>query len=738
MIPGNAFRLLVTAVRAGPLAVPTVMGFSFSSAPMTGDDLLHELLALSVVIVATRVLGFAFRRLRQPLVVGEIVAGVVLGPSLLGWISPDAFAFLFPPAAISFLNAIARLGVILYMFLVGLEIDPLLLRRQSSATIALAQFGIVLPLILGVLVALPLYPQMSAAAVTPLHFYFFLGIVMAATAFPVLARILTDRRIHTTPIGAVALGSAALGDLTVWFLLAILLGLIEAESAGGLAAFTMIAGFLLLLVLLVYPAMRRLSVVYGNRGRLTQGVMATVFVALLMSALVAQTIGLHALIGAFALGAVIPHDSGMARELTDRFEDPVVVLLLPAFFAITGLRTELAALSPAQWLLCGAIIVVAWAGKFGASALAARLWGMGWRDASVLGVLMNTRGLIELIVLDIGFGLAIISPSLFTILVVMTLVTTFATTPVIDLIVPRAETEGEAAPATTINPALGPVRRAAIVVAISNPEGAAHLLDVALAANRPGDPPPHVVAMARRPAEGVRSGLREMEQRVAPQPPALVAALDYVHERGSAVTSQAVWTDDPATDILRAAKEAQCEWIMLGAHQSVFGSDFRGGVVRSITDRAESIPVRVAVVTPAPRQRLDRIFVVVDHSPHGRAALDLGIRLVKRTRRSLHVILVPRIDVKPDLPLLEMVRSVGRAEGLRLHTDVLAERSAAQLARQAPGPLVIIGTNLLDEFILPQSGLSGYSTIVVQGISSEPQVASSEPDRGAASSSKGG
>ena len=144
---------------------------------------------------------------------------------------------------------------------------------------------------------------------------------------------------------------------------------------------------------------------------------------------------------------------------------------------------------------------------------------MGWRDASVLGVLMNTRGLIELIVLDIGFGLGLISPSLFTILVVMTLVTTFSTAPMIDVLVPRTEAEEENAPATTINPALGPVRRAAIVVAISNPEGAAHLLDVALAANRPDDPPPHVVAMARRPAEGVRSGLREMEQRVAPQPP---------------------------------------------------------------------------------------------------------------------------------------------------------------------------------------------------------------------------
>jgi hypothetical protein len=325
-------------------------------------------------------------------------------------------------------------------------------------------------------------------------------------------------------------------------------------------------------------------------------------------------------------------------------------------------------------------------------------------------------------------------------LVVMTLVTTFATTPIIDVLIPRKQKEPEGAPAAAINPALGPVRRAAIVVAISNPEGVANLLDLALAANRPDDPPPHVVALARRPAEGVRTGLREVEQRVAPQPPALSAALDHVHARGSAVTSQAVWTDDPALDILRAAKEAQSEWLLLGAHHSVFGSDLRGGVVRTIAEHAEEIPVNVAVMTPGPAQPLDRVFAVVDHSAHGRAVLELGIRLVKRTRRSLHVILVPRADIKPDLPLLEMVRSIGRAEGLRLHTDVLAERSGAQLARQAPGPLVIIGTNLLDEFAVPQAGLSRdpRTMIVVQGASREPFGLDAEQGRSAASTAKTG
>ncbi|HEV3112790.1 MAG TPA: cation:proton antiporter [Candidatus Binataceae bacterium] len=732
-------RAFLIAVAGGPISVSAAAigtSFDFGFAPLGGTAVLHELLALAVAIVMVQALGLAFRHLRQPLIVGEMIAGIVLGPSLLGWLSPHAFAFLFPPQAVAFLSEIARVGVILYMFLVGLELEPALLRRQTAATAAIAEFGILVPFSFGVLLAMPLFTRYSSSP-GPFYFRFFMGLAMAVTAFPVLARILTDRRIHKTPVGAMALSSAALGDLTIWCLLALLLALLQARAAGAMATAAMIAGFAAVLVFVGRPLMVRLSVVYGNRARLTQGVMATIFVSLLVCALAAQMVGLGAFLGAFALGAVMPHDSGMTRELTDRLEDLVVVLVLPAFFAMIGLRTEVNLFGAGQWLVCGAIIVLASAAKIGASALAARMGGCGWRDASAVGVLMNTRGLVELIVLDIGFGLKIVSPEMFTMLVLMTVAATFATTPIIDSLFPRAMEEEDREPAGTISPALGPVRRAAIVVAISNPEGAANLLDLALEANRPGDPPPHVVALARRPAEGVRSGLREVEQRVAPQPPALAAALDHVYARSTAVTSQAVWTDDPALDILRAAKEAQSEWLLLGAHHSVFGSDLRGGVVRSIAERAETIPVNVAVLTPGPAEPLDRIFAVVDHSLHGRAALELGIRLVKRTKRSLHVILVPRTNVKPDLPLLEMVRSIGRAEGLRLHTDVLAERSAVQLARQAPGPLIIVGTNLLDEFDLPSTGMlrGSHSMIVVQGADSH-RFGLAEHDRGAAGGSK--
>ncbi|HEY2106665.1 MAG TPA: cation:proton antiporter, partial [Candidatus Binataceae bacterium] len=423
---GASFRVLIGPA-AGLISVSAraVDGFNLGLAPVGGSAILHELLALAIAIVMVQTLGLAFRQLRQPLIVGEMIAGIVLGPSLLGWISPHAFAFLFPPQAVSFLSAIARVGVILYMFLVGLELEPALLRRQTAATAAIAEFGIVVPFAVGVLLAIPLFNHYSSAP-GPLYFGFFMGLALAVTAFPVLARILTDRRIHKTPIGAIALSSAALGDVTIWGLLALLLALLQARVSGAMATTAMIAGFAAVLVLVGRPLMVRLSVVYGNRARLTQGVMATIFVSLLVCALAAQMIGLGAFLGAFALGAVMPHDSSMTREVTDRLEDLVVVLVLPAFFATVGLRTEVGLFGAGQWLLCAGVIALASAAKIGASTLAARMGGGGWREASAVGVLMNTRGLVELIVLDAGFGLKIVSPEMFAMLVLMTVAATFA------------------------------------------------------------------------------------------------------------------------------------------------------------------------------------------------------------------------------------------------------------------------------------------------------------------------
>ena len=496
--------------------------------------------------------------------------------------------------------------------------------------------------------------------------------------------------------------------------------------------------------------MVRLSLVYGNRGRLTQGVMAAIFVALLVSASATELIGIHAVFGAFALGAVIPHDSGMAREMTDRLEDLVIVLLLPAFFAYTGLRTQIGLVSGyEQWMMCALIVVVASAGKFGGSAVAARITGLNWRDSSALGVLMNTRGLMELIVLNIGLEMNVISPTLFAMLVIMALVTTFATTPILHLItrgeIPEVQPfpelgtfspEPMVAPQAAIRaahpaprPAQLPARpipagteHRAILVPVSNPEGVAVLVELALAATPLGARPPRVLALVKTPPGGVRSGLREADQRVPPRSPALAAALDLALERGSIITPQAVWTTDPAADILAFAKEPQIGWILLGSHRAVFGSDFMGGVVREILDKARDLPVHVAVVIHGGERPLDRVFAVVDRGTHGRAALDLALRVALRKRSGLHAVLVPDHGSAEDTELLELIRDAGRALGRRLHTDVLSAPTAAQLARQTPGGLVVIATNLADKVGLSPEDLTDprRCVVVVQGSDSAP------------------
>src|SRR5271168_952329 len=378
------------------LGAPEQVGsnlFGSAASLATQQDLLHVLLALVVVIATARAMGSIFRTVGQPPVVGEIIAGIVLGPSLLGRLAPGAEGYLFPATVGPFLNIIAQVGVILYMFLVGLELDPSLLRNRGHSTVAISHASIIAPFLLGATIALYLYPHLSTSDVPFTCFSLFLGVSMSITAFPVLARILTDRGIHKTRMGVIALTCAAVDDVTAWCLLAFVVSVVEARTYGALSTIVLALAFIAAMALVVRPAMVRLTFLYGNRG-LTQGLMAAIFVALLLSALTTDVIGIHAIFGAFALGAIIPHDSSLARELTDRLEDLVIVLLLPAFFAFTGLRTQIGLVHGAnEWMVCALIIAVASVGKFGGGTIAARLTGLGWRESSALGVLMNTRGL---------------------------------------------------------------------------------------------------------------------------------------------------------------------------------------------------------------------------------------------------------------------------------------------------------------------------------------------------------
>lgn len=398
------------------------------------SPMLHVLLSLAVVIVTANLLWGVFRRFGQPRVVAEVIAGIALGPSLLGRFAPDVQSFVLPRATMPFLNVVSQIGVMLFMFVVGLELDGGLLRRRSQVTLAISHASMVFPFLLGCSIAIWFYPELAPEGVSLSNFALFLGTCMSVTAFPVLARILTDRGAHRSQLGAMALSCAAVIDATAWCLLAVVVGIAEASNDKAFVTMGLAISFVILLVLVVRPLLERSLQKQELTGKTSQSTMIVTLIGLLLSALSAEAIGLHALFGAFLFGAIIPRDSRLARELTLRLEDVVVLLFLPAFFAFTGMRVRLGLLSSiSDWTYCLVIIAAACAGKFGGSTAAARVMGFSWRDSFSLGVLMNTRGLMELIILDVGLDLGILSPRLYTMLVLMTVVTTLASPALLQL-----------------------------------------------------------------------------------------------------------------------------------------------------------------------------------------------------------------------------------------------------------------------------------------------------------------
>lgn len=408
------------------------------------DVLRHVLLALAAVIALGRALGGLLRYVNQPPVIGEVLAGILLGPSLLGWAAPQAAQALLPASAAPYLGMLAQIGVICYMFVVGLEFDAGLLANRGHAALAISHASILAPFLSGVLLALAIYGRMAPPGIGFTAFSLFLGVAMSITAFPVLARILTDRGLNRTPLGMLALCCAAVDDVTAWCLLAMVVGVATAQAGSVLVVIALTIAYAGVMLLVVRPLLVR----YGTRLLASEGEplgMTIVFVALLVSAATTEWIGIHAIFGGFLLGVIIPHESGLARDLGDRLSRLVTTLLLPAFFALTGMRTEFGLLSDfGLWLWCGVIIVVATVGKLGGTIIAARLTGLGMRESAGLGVLMNTRGLMELVVLNIGLDLGVISPTLFTMMVVMAIVTTLATSPALDRILRAGDRQPEA------------------------------------------------------------------------------------------------------------------------------------------------------------------------------------------------------------------------------------------------------------------------------------------------------
>jgi Kef-type K+ transport system membrane component KefB len=415
-----------------PDRAPGAAAFGSAGPAAHTSELAAFLLALIVVVACARALGLVAARLGQAPVIGEMIAGIVLGPSLLGRLWPAGSAALFTPHVTDLLGIGAQASVVLFMFLVGLELDPARLKGHSHLTIVISHAGIVAPFVLGTFLALYLYPRYSTRDVPFLAFALFSGVSLSVTAFPVLVRILGDLRIQHTRLGALALACAAVDDATAWLLLAALTSVTRADATSALWTLGLTIAYVTLMLVFARPRVAGWVGSFDRPGGTTAGVISVAFLAILASALITEWIGIHALFGAFLLGVVSPHDSALARDLRAKLEDFVVVLALPVFFAYSGLRTRIGLQDdPAQWRDLLIIVAVASVGKVGGSFVAAWWQGVPRSEAWGLGILMNTRGLMELIVLNVGLDLKVLSPDLFALLVLMAVITTVATTPLL-------------------------------------------------------------------------------------------------------------------------------------------------------------------------------------------------------------------------------------------------------------------------------------------------------------------
>ena len=394
------------------------------------------LLQMSIVLLVAVACGRIAGKLGQPRVIGEIIGGILIGPSVFGRFAPHFSADLFPQSSLAQLELLSTVGLVLFLFLIGMELDYSQLRRQRVTAMAGSGMSILLPFIMGAILAHPLRVRFAPHGIGNIPFVLFLGIAMSITAFPVLARIIEERNLQSTPLGTIAILCAAVDDVVAWSLLAIALALIG--EAGGPSSLPIRLAGLAVYLFLMLGVIRPLAAKLVNRRQnpeLSIDLLGLIVGAILLSAAATDKIGVHPLFGAFLAGVCFPRIEHWQIAIRERLDMLVSVLLLPLFFALTGMRTRFDLLNGASmWIWAGIVLAAAIFGKMGGAVIAARWTGQSWRNAFALGALLNTRGLVELIVLNIAYNVGAFTPTLFTMMVVMALVTTMCTAPVLNLL----------------------------------------------------------------------------------------------------------------------------------------------------------------------------------------------------------------------------------------------------------------------------------------------------------------
>lgn len=655
------------------------------------SDLILVLAQIAAILVLSRTLGLVTRWLQQPLVIAEVLAGIMLGPSVLGLVWPDAMNTLFPQSSFAVLKMLSQVGLVLFMFLVGLELDPKLMKGRTHSSVAISHTSIVVPFGLGAVAAWWLYDGYAPDGVSFVSFTLFLGAAMSVTAFPVLARILSERQLMGTRVGAIAIACAAVDDVTAWCILAFVVAVARArgiESAIWTTGFALV--FIVAMIFLARPFLKRVGARVASAEGLTQTVVAFVLLGLIASATVSELIGIHALFGSFLFGAILPKEGRFAQALADKVESIAVVLLLPLFFAYSGLRTEIGLVTqPEHLLVTGAIIAIATLGKFGGSAVAGRLTGMRWREASAIGILMNTRGLMELVVLNLGMDLGVISPTLFTMMVIMALVTTVATTPVLRLVYPERELARDRA-----EPAREAVIAApfTVMMCVSHASSGPALATVAAALTAKAENAPRLVALHLwRPVDrpSVELGRRDSD----PDAP-LAPLLERARELAIEIDTKEFVSSEPADDIVRTAETERASLVLIGAHKPLLLEGRFGGIVNDVVERAN---VPVAVLLDRGVTKIENVLVAFAGGADDVSALEVGRRLAGAPGSKLTVLhVIPPSSASPSEGRAQIERVFGKqaADSAVFRMRVIEHESPgdALLEEAADGyDLVVLG-----------------------------------------------
>ncbi|MBX2900937.1 MAG: cation:proton antiporter [Cyclobacteriaceae bacterium] len=543
------------------------------------DSLIHNLehplailLAQIVTIIfVARFFGWICKKIGQPTVIGEIIAGIVLGPSLIGMYFPEFFATLFPAASLGNLQFLSQIGLILFMFVIGMELDLKVLKNKAHEAVVISHASIIIPFALGMGLAYFIYQSFAPTSVQFTSFALFLGIAMSITAFPVLARIVQERGLHKTRLGTVVITCAAADDITAWCLLAAVIAIVKAGSfVSALYIIALAAVYVLLMIKVVRPFLTRIGNLHQTKESLSKPIVAIFFLTLIISSYATEVIGIHALFGAFMAGAIMPENIKFRNIFIEKVEDVALVLLLPLFFVFTGLRTEIGLLNdPYLWKVTGLIILVAVVGKFIGSAIAAKFVGQNWKDSLTIGALMNTRGLMELVVLNIGYDLGVLTPEIFAMMVIMALVTTFMTGPALDLINWAFKSKQQEIPQE-----ISQINKFKVLVSFGNPERGKSLLRLANSFIKKLNGNAAVTAMHLSPTNELNHyNVAEYEKE------SFTPIIEESENLNQKITTLFKASNDIDSDITEVANKGDYDLLLVGLGQSIFEGSLLGKIL---------------------------------------------------------------------------------------------------------------------------------------------------------------